>query len=99
MPTFRVMTSNVHFGGVGREQLIRDVVSAIHPDVVVFTEVTSADSLEAIADVVGPHRAGRASRFSREHPAIVSRWPIIQSDLHGPPWAPHKTQVVAATPK
>jgi endonuclease/exonuclease/phosphatase (EEP) superfamily protein YafD len=90
MPTFRGMTCNILFGGVGREQLIRDVVAAVHPDVVVFTEVTSTDALEAIADVVGPYRAGGASRFDREHPEIVSRWPIIRSDLHGPPWAPHK---------
>ncbi len=90
MPTFRVMTYNILFGGVGRESLIRDVVSAIDPDVVVFTEVTSADSFEAIADVVGPHRAGHARRSGREHPAIVSRWPIIHSGLLGPRWAPHK---------
>jgi endonuclease/exonuclease/phosphatase family metal-dependent hydrolase len=95
MPTFRVMTYNILFGGVGRESLIRDVVSAIGPDVVVFTEVTSDDSFGTIADVVGPHRAGVAGRSRREHPAIVSRWPIIQSDLLGPPWAPRKW--VAAT--
>ena len=84
------MTYNILFGGVGRESLIREVVSAIHPDVVVFTEVTSARSLDAIAGVVGPHSAGRTGRFTREHPAIVSRWPILGFDLHGPPWAPHK---------
>lgn len=90
MPTFRVMTYNILFGGVGRESLIRDVVSAIRPDVAVFTEVTSADSFEAIADVIGPHRAGSEGRSHRDHVAIVSRWPIIQSHLLGPPWAPRK---------
>ena len=60
------------------------------PDVVVFTEVTSADSFEAIADVVGPHRAGHARQSGGEHPAIVSRWPIIHAGLLGPRWAPHK---------
>ena len=84
------MTYNILFGGVGREPLIRDVVSAVHPDVAVFTEVTSSRSFDAIADVVGPHRAGRASRGRRAHPAVVSRWPILQSHLHGPPWAPRK---------
>ena len=90
MPTFRVMTYNILFGGVGRESLIRDIVSAIDPDVVVFTEVTSADSFEAISDVVGPHRAGHARQSGGEHPAIVSRWPIIHAGLLGPRWAPHK---------
>ena len=90
MPTFRVMTYNILYGGVGREALVRDVVSAIQPDVAVFTEVTSARSFDAIAGAVGPHRAGRAAGFTRAHPAIVSRWPILQSQLHGPPWAPRK---------
>lgn len=90
MPTFRVMTYNILFGGFGREALIRDVVNAVRPDVVVFNEVTSTDSFEAIADAVGPHRVAGASRSNREHPVIVSRWPILQADRHGPPWAPHK---------
>jgi endonuclease/exonuclease/phosphatase family metal-dependent hydrolase len=87
MPTFRVMTYNILYGGVGRESLIRDVVSAIHPDVAVFTEVTAADSFRSIADVVGPHYVIGAGRFESEHSAIVSRWPILPSDLpdlHGP---------------
>jgi endonuclease/exonuclease/phosphatase family metal-dependent hydrolase len=84
------MTYNILYGGVGREQLIRDVVTAIHPDIGVFTEVTEANSFELIADAVGSHRAGRRGRAAREYPVIVSRWPIIQSDLHGPPWAPRK---------
>src|SRR5262245_37086915 len=82
MPTLRVMTYNILFGGVGREQLIRDVVSAIRPDIAVFTEVTAGDSFDAIADAVGPYRAGRKNRTAREYPAIASRWPIMQSELH-----------------
>jgi endonuclease/exonuclease/phosphatase family metal-dependent hydrolase len=98
MPTFRVMTYNILFGGVGRESLIRDVVGAVNPDVVVFTEVTSADSFDVIADVVGPHRAGVTGRVGREYPAIVSRWPIIESELCGPPWAPRKWVDVTVRP-
>jgi len=90
MPTLRVMTYNILFGGVGREQLIRDVVGAIRPDIAVFTEVTAGDSFDAIADAVGPYRGGRNGRTAREYPAIASRWPIMQSELHGPPWAPRK---------
>jgi hypothetical protein len=89
MPTFRVMTYNILFGGVGRESLIREVVSAVRPDIAVFTEVTSAASLDAIAEVVGAHRAG-VSRFTGEHPVIVSRWPIVRSDSLWPPWSRQK---------
>jgi endonuclease/exonuclease/phosphatase family metal-dependent hydrolase len=90
MPTFRIMTYNILYGGVGRERLIRDVVSAIRPDVAVFTEVTAADSFESIADGVGPYCAGRDGRTGREYPVIVSRWPIGDVQLHGPPWAPRR---------
>jgi endonuclease/exonuclease/phosphatase family metal-dependent hydrolase len=95
MPSFRVMTYNILWGGAGREELIRDVVRAIHPDVAVFTEVTAADSFDAIATVVGPHRVSGASRSRRERPAIVSRWPIIPSDLQSSTWS--APQWVAAT--
>jgi endonuclease/exonuclease/phosphatase family metal-dependent hydrolase len=90
MSTFRIMTYNVLHGGVGRERLIRDVVSAVQPHIAVFTEVTAADSFDAIADAVGPYRASREGRRGREYPVIVSRWPIIDCQLHGPPWAPRK---------
>jgi len=84
------MTYNILYGGVGREQLIRDVVNAVRPDIGIFTEVTDADSFECIAEAVGPYRAGREGRHAREYPVIVSRWPIVQSALHGPPWATRK---------
>lgn len=90
MPTFRVMVYNILYGGVGREKLIRDVIGAIHPDVGVFTEVTSADSFDLIADAVGPNRAAAAIRRNGQRAVIVSRWPILHSSLHGPPWAPQK---------
>lgn len=90
MPTFRVMAYNILYGGVGRETRIRDVVTAIHPDVAVFTEVTSPGSFEVIAEAVGPHRAEAAIRKNGQRAVIVSRWPILSSRLLGPPWAPHK---------
>jgi endonuclease/exonuclease/phosphatase family metal-dependent hydrolase len=98
MPMFRVMTYNILFGGVGREALVRGVVDAVRPDVAVFTEVTSAASLDAIAGGVGEHRAAAAHRSGREHPVIVSRWPIHRSDRLGPPWAPHKWVVATVRP-
>ena len=90
MPTFRVMAYNILYGGVGREKRVCDVVKAIHPDVAVFTEVTSADSFEVIAEAVGPHRVEGAIRKNRQRAVIVSRWPILKSRLLGPPWAPQK---------
>jgi endonuclease/exonuclease/phosphatase family metal-dependent hydrolase len=90
MSTLRVLTYNLLFGGVGRERLILDVVTAIGADVAVFTEVTASDAFEAIADAVGPYHAGRGDQRGREYPVIVSRWPIVKTALFGPPWAPRK---------
>ncbi len=90
MATFRAMTYNIFYGGVGREELIREVVRAAHPDVVVFNEVSSADSFESIAQLVGPHRAVGERRKTSGHPVIVSRWPILETALYGPAWEPHK---------
>jgi endonuclease/exonuclease/phosphatase family metal-dependent hydrolase len=89
----RVMTYNILFGGVGREALIREVVSAVNPDVAVFCEVTARTSFEAIASTVGPHWAQSGS--GRERVAIVSRWPVVDADTFGPSWAPQKW--IAAT--
>jgi endonuclease/exonuclease/phosphatase family metal-dependent hydrolase len=84
------MTYNVLYGGVGRERLIRDVVGAIDPHMAIFTEATPAKSFDSIADVVGPYRARGGGPAARECPVIVSRWPIVHSEQHGPPWAPMK---------
>lgn len=98
MPTLRVMTYNILFGGTGREKQIRDVIEAIQPDIAVFTEVTSAKSFDLIADAVGPHVAGRVDRRRREFPVIVSRWPLEQSQTWGPAWSPTKWVSAMARP-
>jgi endonuclease/exonuclease/phosphatase family metal-dependent hydrolase len=95
MPLFRVMAYNILYGGVGREERIRDVISAIQPDIAVFTEVTANDSFERIAETVGPYRAEAAIRKNGQRAAVVSRWPVVESRLLGPWWAPRKW--VAAT--
>ena len=90
MPTLRVMTYNILFGGTGREERIRHVIEAIRPDIAVFTEVTNGQSFERIAEAVGPHVAGRENRLRREFPVIVSRWPLEQPRIWGPFWSPNK---------
>jgi endonuclease/exonuclease/phosphatase family metal-dependent hydrolase len=87
------MTYNVLWGGVGREKLIRDIVAAIRPDIAVFTEAIDSQSFNTIACAVGPHRADGCGR--KEFPAVVSRWPIVESRRYGPPWARQKW--IAAT--
>jgi endonuclease/exonuclease/phosphatase family metal-dependent hydrolase len=87
MATFRVMTWNVLYGGVGREELLRREIAAIAPDLAVFTEVGTEPALRAFSDVVGPHVAICSRTRSGERVAIVSRWPIAASASFGPPWS------------
>lgn len=84
----RVMTYNILYGGVGREQPIADIVRTINPDVAVFCEVTDPRAFDVIAGIVGPHRAVSGGR--RERVAIVSRWPLDEIRTFGPRWSPKK---------
>ncbi len=88
MTTLRVMAYNILFGGLWRENLLGDVVRAIHPDIAVFCEVTEENSLRTLADIVGPYRAQSPARKARV--AIASRWPILRVDTFGPSWAPRR---------
>jgi len=87
MPTFRIATYNIRYGGHRREDLIRGVLESIRPDLVVFTEVTSDESFSAIAASVGEHSVLAPCRIGRTRVAVASRWPILESAFHGPPWS------------
>jgi exonuclease III len=86
MPPFRIATYNVLWGGVGREQKVRDVLRALDADVVVLTEITTDASLESLAPAIGPHTAVSGPAGWKERTAIVSRWPLSTTRQFGPPW-------------
>jgi endonuclease/exonuclease/phosphatase family metal-dependent hydrolase len=80
----RVMTFNVLWGGVRRERLLRDAVAAVQPDIAVFNEVTSEDSLARISEPIGGHLALSQPGLWGERTAIVSRWSLASTRAFGP---------------
>ena len=72
-PTLRILTYNVLFGGSGREQLLRGVVSGIRPDIAIFTEARATASFDVIADTVGAERTSRRSGLRRHRESVAHR--------------------------
>jgi endonuclease/exonuclease/phosphatase family metal-dependent hydrolase len=51
--SFRLLSYNIKFGGVGREKLIAAVIKYCEPDVVVLQEATRPDVVEKLASACG----------------------------------------------
>ena len=81
--TLRVMTYNILNGGIGREQLIAEVLLSVQPDLVILEEVYSRNTLEVLA------KALNASYFFAEgnrarRVGLLSRRPILKRQSHHP---------------
>jgi endonuclease/exonuclease/phosphatase family metal-dependent hydrolase len=75
------MTFNLLDGGKGREQLIRDVFTAVHPDIILLQEVVYPDIVEQWAEELGM-TAVVAGGLTYRHVAILSRYRIVSSHSH-----------------
>lgn len=74
--TLRVMTYNILRGGLGREHLLREVLEAVQPDVVVFEEASSEAVIAGFAKALNAnYYFGEGYRIKRL--AVVSRLPIL----------------------
>ncbi len=79
----RVMTWNILDGGVGREQLITEVVEAARPDVLMLQEVYVNGFVEALAaDLLMQHYVAEGN--STRHMALLSRLPIRSAAAYHP---------------
>ena len=57
----RIMSYNIRFGGVGREQRLAEIIREAEPDIVVLQEATRPDVVERLADLAEmPHRAAKS---------------------------------------
>ena len=75
----RLMSYNIRFGGVGREQRIADVIKQVEPDVVLLQEATREGGVREIAELAGmPHWAAKQGHS----PAVVSRVPFEHYAWH-----------------
>ena len=84
--TLRLLSYNIRFGGVGREQPLAETIKAAAPDLVVFQEATHPDVIKRVADAAGyPFWAAR-----RNHSiGFLSRQEVDYHEWHYPAGARH----------
>lgn len=98
MPTLRLLSYNLRYGGVGREHALAGVVRAADADVVMLQEATDARVVRRIAELAGyPHwgaRSGHSTGFLSRiavpshawHRPWGSRHPFLEVELADPAW-------------
>lgn len=84
--TFRLLSYNIRFGGLGREQALAETIDAAAPDLVVFQEATNPEVIERLAGATGlTHWAAQ-----RNHSiGFLSRRPVDYYEWHYPSAARH----------
>ena len=84
--TLRLLSYNIRFGGLGREQALAETIVAAAPDLVVFQEATHPDVIERIAEATKfPYWAAR-----RNHSiGFLSRQQVDYHEWHYPAGARH----------
>ena len=84
--TLRLLSYNIRFGGVGREQALAETIIAAAPDLVVFQEATRPEVIERIAEATRfPFWAAR-----RNHSiGYLSRQEVEYHEWHYPAGARH----------
>jgi len=84
--TLKLLSYNIRFGGVGREESLAETIKAADPDLVVFQEAIYPDVIERLASATGfPFWA------SRRHHSIgfISKQKVAYHEWHYPAGARH----------
>lgn len=77
--TIRVMSYNIRFGGIGREERIATVIRQCDPDIVVLQEATKPEVVERIASLSQmPHLGAKRSHSV----GFISRVEVQKHDWH-----------------
>jgi endonuclease/exonuclease/phosphatase family metal-dependent hydrolase len=84
--SFRLLSYNIRFGGLGREQALAETIVAAAPDLVVFQEATHPEVIERIAEATKfPFWAARANHSI----GFLSRRQVDYHEWHYPAGARH----------
>jgi len=83
---FRLLTYNIRYGGVGREEPIARVIAGCNPDLVLLQEATRPSVVEAIAARAGMREWGA---FARRSLAYISREPVKEATWRRPRFSRH----------
>jgi endonuclease/exonuclease/phosphatase family metal-dependent hydrolase len=75
----RLMSYNIRFGGVGREERIAEVIQKVDPDIVLLQEATREAGVKQIAELAGmPHWGAKQG----SSPAFASRVNVESYEWH-----------------
>jgi exodeoxyribonuclease-3 len=78
----KLMSYNIRFGGVGREELLAEVIRRCDPDLVVFQEATRPDVIERLSTLTGLKYRATKREFST---GFLSRIEIAHHEWHSYP--------------
>jgi len=84
--SLRLLSYNIRYGGVGREEAIAEAVRTCEPDVVVLQEATDPRVVERVAELTGMLRWGARPQHSM---AYMSRIELASREWHRPRGARH----------
>lgn len=88
----KLLSYNIRFGGLGREQAISEVINSVSPDLVVFQEASHPETIERISQLTNmPHWAARKSHSI----GFVSREKLSYYEWHYPAGARHSFLEIA----
>jgi endonuclease/exonuclease/phosphatase family metal-dependent hydrolase len=84
--TWRLLSYNIRYGGIGRESALAAVIAAAKPDVVVLQEATSPHVITKLADLGRFAAWGSRPGYST---GFLSRIPVRHHAWHHPRWSRH----------
>jgi endonuclease/exonuclease/phosphatase family metal-dependent hydrolase len=84
--TWRLLSYNIRYGGMGREAALAAVIGAAKPDVVVLQEATNPRVVETLARAGGFVSWGSKPGFST---GFLSHIPVVHHAWHHPRWSRH----------
>ena len=86
MSTLRLLSYNIRYGGIGREDALASTIAACDPDLVLLQEATDAGTIERVAERA---RMGQWATFKRQSLGFLSRHPVDHFEWHRPRFSRH----------
>jgi len=86
MTRLRLLSYNIRYGGIGREDALASTIAACEPDLVLLQEATDADTVKRVAERA---RMGQWATFKRQSLGFLSRQPVEHFEWHRPRFSRH----------
>jgi endonuclease/exonuclease/phosphatase family metal-dependent hydrolase len=86
MTRLRLLSYNIRYGGIGREDALASTIAACEPDLVLLQEATDAGTVKRVAERT---RMGQWATFKRQSLGFLSREPVERFEWHRPRFSRH----------